>query len=172
MRTLHSGYGPVDRQSTGLWDLLADGKSRHILFDEFRLRKTLSSRRLLVNVVLAMRRRNESGFELRGRQIDAALQHEVEELRRSARCRSAWPIPNRSPGRGVKKNVNIDPTRFTVTPGGVHAVNCARARFEHVVDLGMRHQIPQHRESRRHRQRIAGQRSGLINRPERRDLSS
>ena len=58
-----------------------------------------------------------------------------------------------------------------VTPGGVHAVSCAPRALQLIVKLRMRHQMPQHRQPRRHRQRISRKRPRLIHRTQRRDLA-
>ena len=74
-------------------------------------------------------------------------------------------------GSLVKKNVNIEPTRLTVMPGGRAGAELGGAGFELVVDLRMRLQVAQHRESGAHRQRIAGERARLVDRAGRRDLA-
>ena len=71
-----------------------------------------------------------AGFELRGRQIDSPLQHEVEEPGRTAPCRDFFADSQSVTGSGVKKNVNIEPTRFTVTPAGARRRQLRRAGFQ------------------------------------------
>ena len=76
-----------------------------------------------VDLRLAVGERDERRLELRGRQVDAALEHRVEEAAEARRVGA--PSPRRSPSTGPaqKKTVIIEPTRLIVTvapasPGG------------------------------------------------------
>ena len=78
--------------------------------------------------------RDEARLELRRRQIDPVLQHVVKEALELVRVRLFRPVPI-SYGLSVKKNVNIDPTRLTVTPSNGSGTERGRSFFYHFIYL-------------------------------------
>ena len=114
-RDLFSAQAPARRQAKLTASLLRERFPRR--------------RDRLRDILFGVRRGDERRFELRGRQIDAASS--MARKKRPNRAVSDRFADSQSvTGWSVKKNVNIEPTRFTVTPAGARGAEFGRARFE------------------------------------------
>ena len=96
----------------------------------------------LLDVARRVRRRNEARFELRGREVDAAVQHGAEVFREEVGVGLSARFQDRSPVRRVKNVENIDPA-------------CARM----VSDAVLAHHFVQPFDQQTRRGRRAGRRA-------------
>ena len=125
-----------------------------------------------VDLGVAVGERQEPRLERRWRQEDALIEHRAEEarVRRAVRRRA----PRRRPpaGSARKKTVSSGPTRATATrrarPRDAAAAQPgreSRAAVSSSATISLGRQLGQRGDPGGHRQRVAGQRAGLVDRP-------
>jgi len=85
------------------------------------------------------------------------------------RCRISWRSPI-GDGIGSEKEREHGADAINGDAGRSPCGQLRGAGFEHIVDFRMRREMAQHRESRCHRKRIAGESTGLIDGAEGRNL--
>src|SRR5260370_31228743 len=122
------------------------------------------------NILLAVRRGNETCLKLRGREIDAPIEHPVEELLEPIRVATLGRLPihhrigREEEGKHRTDTIHSDPFRN-------FRRQLCRALLNYLVDFRMRLQIAEHCNSGAHGHRIAGESSSLIDRSQWRDLA-